>query len=58
LLAKVIAPETFETIEELRSPGDGYIFYGCRNYMVRPGGWVFGVANAKTSVWLDGKCPM
>jgi predicted deacylase len=54
LLAKIVSPETFEVIEELRSPGDGHIFYGCRNYMVRPGGWVFGVADAKTLVWIDG----
>ena len=51
LLAKVIDPETFEVIEELRSPGDGYIFYGCRNYMVRPGGWVFGVTGVEESSW-------
>lgn len=52
LLANVIDPETFEVIEELRSPGDAYIFYGCRNYMVRPGGWVFGVANMENSNWI------
>ena len=51
LLANVIDPETFEVIEELRSPGDAYIFYGCRNYMVRPGGWVFGVADMDKSKW-------
>ena len=44
LLANVIDAETLEVIEELRSPGDGYIFYGCRNYMIRPGGWVFGLS--------------
>ncbi len=53
LMANVIDPETFEIIEELRSPGDGYIFYGCRNYMVRPGGWVFGVANMENSKWVN-----
>lgn len=53
LLANVICPETFEVIEELRSPGDGYIFYGCRNYMVRPGGWVFGVASMENCKWIS-----
>lgn len=52
ILANIIDPETFKIIEELKSPGDGYIFYGCRNYMVRPGGWVFGVANIENSKWL------
>ena len=52
LLANVIDPETFEVMEELRSPGDGYIFYGCRDYMCRPGGWVFGVTGVETSSWL------
>lgn len=45
LLARVISPTTFETIEEIRSPGRGAIFYACRAHMVRPGSWAFGVAN-------------
>lgn len=53
LLASIIDPETFAVIEELRSPADGYIFYGCRNYMVRPGGWIFGLAGAENSIWLS-----
>ena len=53
LLANLIDPETLEIVEEIRSPGDGYIFYGCRNYMIRPGGWVFGVANAETAKWIN-----
>lgn len=52
VLARVIDPQTFEVLEELVSPGDGYIFYGCRNYMVRPGGWVFGVAEKESSRWV------
>jgi predicted deacylase len=44
LLAKVYCPMTFELIEELRSPGDGILFYMCRPYMIRPGGWAFGIA--------------
>ncbi|MEA4960903.1 succinylglutamate desuccinylase/aspartoacylase family protein [Lutispora sp.] len=44
LLARVIDPETFEVLEELRSPGEGAIFYTCRSYMTRPGGWAYGIA--------------
>lgn len=53
LMANVIDPKTFAVLEELRSPCDGIIFYGCRNYMVRPGGWVFGVADMEngSSTW-------
>ena len=32
-LANVIDPETFDILEEIRSPGDGVLFYTCRNYM-------------------------
>jgi len=52
-LADVIDPETFEVIEELRSPGEGVLFYTCRNYMVRPGGWTFGIADMKNSQWIS-----
>ena len=45
LMARVIDPQTFETVDEVRSPGHGTIFYTCRAHMVRPGGWAFGVAN-------------
>ena len=43
LLGKVLSPYRLETIEELRSPFDGYIAYWCRSYPVRPGDWAFGV---------------
>jgi len=52
-LADVIDPETFEVLEELRSPGEGVLFYTCRDYMVRPGGWTFGIADMKSSRWLS-----
>jgi len=53
LLARIIDPETFEVLEELRSPGEGVIFYTCRSYMVRPGGWAYGVASLEnnSSYW-------
>jgi len=44
MLARVIDPLTFETVDEVRSPGRGIVFYACRSHMVRPGGWAFGVA--------------
>ncbi|WP_047983524.1 succinylglutamate desuccinylase/aspartoacylase family protein [Ornithinibacillus californiensis] len=50
VLAKVIDPYTFDVLEELVSPGKGIIFYMCRAYMSRPGGWAFGIANLE-----DGK---
>jgi predicted deacylase len=45
LLARVVDPQTFEAIDEVRSPGRGTLFYACRPHMIRPGGWAFGVAN-------------
>jgi hypothetical protein len=52
-LADVVDPETFEVLEELRSPGEGVLFYTCRNYMVRPGGWTFGIADIEESEYID-----
>ncbi len=53
VLARVIDPFTFEVVEELKSPGKGVIFYMCRSYMCRPGGWAYGIANIESdnSVW-------
>jgi predicted deacylase len=56
VLARVSDPSTFETLEEIRSPGRGVIFYACRAHMVRPGGWAYGVArldDARTA-WRNG----
>jgi len=50
LLARVVDPQTFEVVDEVRSPGTGTIFYACRPHMVRPGGWAYGVANGATWV--------
>lgn len=43
LLGKVLSPYRLETMEELRSPFNGYLAYWCRTYPVRPGDWTFGV---------------
>ncbi len=51
-LADVIDPETFEVLEEIRSPGEGVLFYTCRNFMCRPGGWTFGIADSEKSKWV------
>jgi uncharacterized protein len=53
-LADVIDPETFEVLEEIRSPGEGVLFYTCRSFMSRPGGWTFGIANMEESAskWI------
>jgi len=56
ILARVVDPRTFEVLEELASPGHGIIFYYCRDYMVHPGQWAFGIINAEDgrSGWVDG----
>lgn len=56
VLARVIDPNTFEVLEELASPGRGIIFYWCRNYMVHPGQWAFGIINMEDgqSGWVPG----
>ncbi len=51
-LADVIDPETFEVLEEIRSPGEGVLFYMCRDFMSRPGGWTFGIADIEKSKWI------
>jgi predicted deacylase len=43
LLGTVVDPYTFEVLEELRSPGDGWLFYVSRSKPVRPGDFAIGV---------------
>jgi predicted deacylase len=43
VLGKVVSPFTFEVLEELTSPFDGYLGYWSRSYPVRPGDWAFSV---------------
>lgn len=43
LLARVVSPYSFEMLEELRAPFDGYLAWISRWYPVRPGDWAFGV---------------
>jgi len=44
LLGEVISPYTRETIEELRAPARGLLFYVARDYPVQPGDWAYGLA--------------
>jgi predicted deacylase len=43
LLGRVISPFTFEVLEELTVPTDGYLAYWARMYPLRPGDWAYGV---------------
>ena len=55
LLATVVSPYSFEVLEELRAPYDGYLAWIPRWYPVRPGDWAFGVIpkNDPTTRWID-----
>ncbi len=55
IMGKVISATTFEEVDVLRSPGRGIVFYMCRPYLVRPGGWAFGVASLEngSSYWAQ-----
>ena len=55
LLGKVVSPFTFEVLEELRAPCDGYLMYFPRWYPVRPGDWAYGVIDKHDpgTRWVD-----
>lgn len=55
LLGEVVSPYTFETLEELRAPVRGALFYVARDYPVRPGDWAYGLANTEdgTARWVE-----
>jgi len=55
LLGRVISPYSYEEVEQLRAPGDGYLLYNCRSYPVRPGYWAFGVIDGRhpSTLWVD-----
>jgi predicted deacylase len=57
LLGSIISPLSLQTVEELRSPVDGYLGYWARAYPVRPGDWAYGVipADGKGTRWLSRK---
>lgn len=41
LLGTVVSPFTFDVIEELRAPFDGYLAYWARSYPLHPGDWAY-----------------
>lgn len=55
LLGRVLSPFTFDVVEELRAPTDGYLGYWARNYPVHPGDWAFGVVpgDHPGTRWID-----
>jgi predicted deacylase len=55
LLGEVVSPYTRETIEELRAPARGLLFYVARDYPVQPGDWAYGLARIDdgTARWVD-----
>lgn len=57
LLATVVSPYSFETLEELRAPFDGYVAFYARWYPVQPGDWAFGIIpkDHPGTVWVDGE---
>jgi predicted deacylase len=50
-LGRIISPFTFEVLEELISPIDGWLGYWARNYPVRPGDWAYGVIPKEKPAW-------
>lgn len=52
LLGTIVSPYTFEVLEELRAPCDGYIVFKARSYPIRPGHWAFGVAIGAECEWV------
>ena len=52
LLGKIISPYTFEELERLEAPCDGWLKWVSRPYPVRPGEWAFGIADADGAEWI------
>lgn len=52
LLGRVIDPYTLETIQELVSPVDGYLFFSRFSGVVEAGSKAFGIAKEANSTWL------
>ena len=52
LLGKIISPYTFEELERLEAPCDGWLKWVSRPYPVRPGEWALGIADADGAEWI------
>jgi predicted deacylase len=55
VFGQVVSPFTFEPLEQLVAPFDGYLAYWARSYPVRPGDWAFAVipADDPETRWVD-----
>ncbi len=53
LLGTVFSPFTFETLEELRSPVDGFLYITMRTGLVEAGDPGYAVANLQDSRWIS-----
>ena len=55
VLGRVVSPYTFEVLEELVSPFDGYVAYYARWYPVQPGDWAYGIVpkDHPGTRWVD-----
>jgi hypothetical protein len=51
LLGRVVSPYTFEELEQLKAPVDGWLYLIARPYPVNPGDWAFGVVDAQHAAW-------
>ena len=52
VLGRIVSPYTFETLEELTAPCNGYLVFMARTYPIRPGHWAFGVAVGEETEWI------
>jgi uncharacterized protein len=54
-LGRVVSPYTFDVLEELRAPFDGYVAYYARWYPVQPGDWAYGIVpkDHPGTRWID-----
>jgi len=53
LLGEVVDMYTYDVIEEIKAPFDGYLFFSRYSGMVGAGTQAFALAEAATSKWLD-----
>jgi predicted deacylase len=52
ILGRIFSPYTFEELEILRAPVDGWIGFMPRTYAIRPGHWGFGIVDADGAEWI------
>jgi uncharacterized protein len=52
LLGRMVSPYTFEELERLVAPVDGWLYYIARSYTLRPGHWAYGVIAREGAEWI------